>query len=46
MPSYGKKQKPAGKVNVIKEPKVKNIPLPGLEYPTYKGNVVLRANKE
>tara|TARA_B100001540_G_scaffold198812_1_gene175104 strand:- start:1481 stop:1621 length:141 start_codon:yes stop_codon:yes gene_type:complete len=46
MPSYGKKQKPAGKVNVIKEPKVKNIPLPGQEYPTYKGNVVLRANKE
>ena len=46
MPSYGKKQKPAGKVNVIKEPKVKNIPLPGQEYPTYKGNGVLRANKE
>ena len=24
---------------------VKNIPLPGQEYPVYKGNAVLRANK-
>jgi len=46
MPSYGKKQKPAGKVNIIKEPKVKNIPLPGQEYPKAGMNVVLRANKE
>ena len=45
MPSKGKTQKPAGKVNIIKSPVVKNIPLPGQEYPVYKGNAVLRANK-
>jgi hypothetical protein len=45
MPTEGKTQKPAGKVNIIKTPKVKNIPLPGQEYPIYKGNAVLRANK-
>jgi len=46
MPSYGKTQKPAGmkkSCNLPKNPK--GIPLPGQEYPTYKGNVVLRANK-
>ena len=46
MPSEGQTQKPAGKVNIIKTPKVKNIPLPGLVMPVYKGNAVLRANKE
>ncbi len=46
MPTIGKKQKPAGKKNVIREPKVKNIPLPGQEYPKYTGNIVLKANKE
>jgi len=45
MPALGKKQKPAGKNNPIKVNKVKNIPLPGQEYPVYKGNAVLRANK-
>ena len=45
MPSQGQTQKPAGKVNIIETPKVKNIPLPGQEYPVYKGNAVLRANK-
>jgi len=45
MPAKGITQKPAGKVNVIKTPKVKNIPLPGQEYPVYKGNAVLNANK-
>ncbi len=46
MPSYGKSQKPAGvkkSCNLPKNPK--GIPLPGQEYPTYKGNAVLRANK-
>jgi hypothetical protein len=46
MPSQGQTQKPVGKVNIIKTPKVKNIPLPGLVMPVYKGkNAVLRANK-
>ena len=45
MPSEGQTQKPAGRVNIIKTPKVKNIPLPGLVMPVYKGNAVLRANK-
>ena len=45
MPSQGITQKPAGKVNIIKTPKVKNIPLPGQEYPVYKGNAVIEANK-
>lgn len=45
MPSQGQTQKTVGKVNIIKTPKVKNIPLPGQEYPVYKGNAVLRANK-
>ncbi|MBC8437207.1 hypothetical protein H8D85_02670 [bacterium] len=45
MPSEGQTQKPAGKANIIKTPKVKNIPLPGLVMPVYKGNAVLRANK-
>ncbi len=45
MPTEGKTQKPAGKVNDIKTKPVKNIPLPGQEYPIYKGNAVLRANK-
>jgi hypothetical protein len=45
MPSQGQTQKSAGKANPIHLPKVKNIPLPGQEYPVYKGNVVLRANK-
>ena len=45
MPSEGQTQKPVGKVNIIKTPKVKNIPLPGLVMPVYKGNAVLRANK-
>tara|TARA_R110002020_G_scaffold448794_2_gene661699 strand:+ start:701 stop:838 length:138 start_codon:yes stop_codon:yes gene_type:complete len=45
MPAQGITQKPAGKVNIIKTPKVKNIPLPGLTMPVYKGNAVLNANK-
>lgn len=45
MPSEGQIQKSAGRANIIKTPKVKNIPLPGQEYPVYKGNAVLRANK-
>jgi len=45
MPTEGITQKPAGKVNIIKTPKVKNIPLPGQNYPVYKGNAVIEANK-
>ncbi len=45
MPAKGITQKPVGKVNDIKTKPVKNIPLPGQEYPVYKGNAVLRANK-
>jgi hypothetical protein len=45
MPTEGTTQKPAGKVNIIKTPKVKNIPLPGQNYPVYKGNAVIEANK-
>lgn len=46
MPAKGITQKPAGKENIITTPKVKNIPLPGLTMPVYKGkNAVLNANK-
>ena len=45
MSKLKKGQKACGKVNIITQPKVKNIPLPGQEYPVYKGNAVLRANK-
>ena len=38
-------QKPAGKKNPLHMPNVKNIPLPGQEYPKDHGNAVLRANK-
>tara|TARA_R100000008_G_C3544225_1_gene146596 strand:- start:87 stop:314 length:228 start_codon:yes stop_codon:yes gene_type:complete len=38
-------QKPAGKKNPLHVNKVKNIPLPGQEYPKDHGNAVLRANK-
>ena len=45
MPALGKTQKPAGKNNPLKINKVKNIPLPGQDYPVYNGNAVLNANK-
>ena len=45
MPSQGQTQKPAGRKNPITINKVKNIPLPGQDYPVYKGNAVLNANK-
>jgi len=45
MPKLGEDQVPAGKKNVLHIKEVKNIPLPGLNMPVYKGNAVLNANK-
>jgi len=45
MPTIGKTQKPAGKVNSLKSQFTPKAPLPGLQQPVYKGNVVLIANK-